>query len=333
MNTAVRYGFVTFIMLLGIFSFSPANAAERFKVLAVMSYHEGMPWEADIRRGIEEVLKGSCEIRYVYLNTKNDFSGGAERAREAWRIFQEFKPDGVLAADDDAQTLFVVPYLADKAATPVVFCGVNADPDRYGYPASNVTGIVERAHFRESIVFLQQLVPAARSFAFMTNDNPTGKGYAEQIRRELDGYPLSSHSMHLVKTLDEAVSVASSLSKKHDALFLIAMEGLATVDGRHLPEKESFRVISRAFGKPAIGINAFNISWGLLCGVVKTGQEQGSSAAKMLLNILNGTPVRSLPITRNVHGQRVLNITVMKSFGIRPKPVLLVGTELVESEE
>jgi hypothetical protein len=167
----------------------------------------------------------------------------------------------------------------------------------------------------------------------MTNDNPTGKGYAEQIKKELASYPLSAHTVRLVKTLDEAVSDAVLLGKKHDALFLIAMEGLRAADGRPLPEKESFHTISRAFGKPAIGINAFNIRWGLLCGVVKTGQEQGGSAAKMLLRAMHGTPVTAIPIVRNVHGKRVLNISVMKSFGILPKPVLLVGTELVETEE
>jgi ABC-type uncharacterized transport system substrate-binding protein len=311
----------------------PSDAASLKKVLAVMSYHDGMSWEDDIREGIEEELKGTCEIRYVYLNTKNDYAGGPDKAREAWRAFQEFKPDGVLAADDDAQTMFVVPYLADKSKTPVVFCGVNADPDRYGYPASNVTGILERAHFRESIAFLQQLMPAARSFAFMTNDNPTGRGYDEQITRELSSYPVSTHSVHLVKTLAEAVTVATEMARRYDALFLIAMEGLVAPDGRPLAEKESFRVLSHAFGKPVIGINEFNIRWGLLCGVVKTGQEQGSTAAKMLLEAMDGIPLSAIPITCNVYGKRVLNVSVMKSLGIVPKPVLLVGTELVESEE
>jgi ABC-type uncharacterized transport system substrate-binding protein len=316
-----------------VFFASVTEAAEIPRVLVVMSYHEGMPWENEIRQGIDEVLQGGCEIRYVYLNTKNDFAGGPRKAEEALRIFKEFRPDGVLAADDDAQAMFVVPYLKDKVQTPVVFCGVNADAGRYGYPASNVTGILERAHFLESITFLQQLVPGARSVGFMTNDIPTGRGYAEQIRQESSSYPLKGYSIRLVKTLEEAVAVANAWKNQHDALFLIAMEGLTSYDGRPLAEKESFTVISRAFEKPVLGINEFNVREGLFCSVAKTGREQGNTAAAMLLQAMEGTPVSIIPLSRNLHGKRVLNVTVMKSLGIRPQPVVLVGTELVETEE
>ncbi len=333
MGTSVRCGMVIGLLLLGVFSFSSGEAADRYRVLVVMSYHEEMPWERDIREGIRAELQDTSEIRYVYLNAKNDPSAGQERAGEAWRVFQEYRPDGVIAADDDAQSLFVLPYLKDKVSTPVVFCGVNADPAVYGYPAKNVTGILERAHFLESIAFMQHLMPGAMSFGFLAIDNPTGRGYAEQIRLEAGSYPIKSHTVRLVKTIDEAVGAVEEMKKRHDALFLIALEGLTARNGRPLAEKESFRVLTRDFGKPVIGMNEFNIRFGLLCAVVKTGGEQGTTAARMLLKNLRGTPVSALPITRNQQGKRVLNVTVMRSLGIRPRPVLLVGTELVQTED
>jgi ABC-type uncharacterized transport system substrate-binding protein len=333
MGTSVRYGMVIGLLLLGVFSFSSGETAERFRVLVVMSYHEEMPWERDIREGIRAELRDTCEIRYVYLNAKNDPSGGPERAGEAWRVFQEYRPDGIIAADDDAQSLFVLPYLKNKASTPVVFCGVNADPAVYGYPAKNVTGILERAHFLESIAFMQHLVPGARSFGFLAIDNPTGRGYAEQIRLEAGSYPIKSHTVRLVKTIDEAVGAVEEMKKRHDALFLIALEGLTARNGRPIAEKDSFPVLIRDFGKPVLGMNEFNIRFGVLCAVVKTGEEQGTTAARMLLKNLRGTPVSALPIMRNQQGKRVLNVTVMRSLGIRPRPVLLVGTELVQTEE
>jgi ABC-type uncharacterized transport system substrate-binding protein len=309
------------------------SAAEPFKVLVVMSYHEEMPWEKEIRAGIDAEFKGSAEIRYFYMNTKNDPDGGVEKAKEAYRIFSEFQPDGIIAADDDAQWLFVVPYLKDRVKTPVVFCGVNAEPDKYGYPAVNVTGILERAHFRESISFLQQLMPKVRSIAFMVTDNQTGWGYKEQIRKESKSYPVSSHSVSLVKTLDEALKAVRVMKKRYDALFLIALEGLTDFQGKPLAERDSFPILVRAFGKPVIGINKFNIRYHMLCAVVKLGNEQGSTAAQMLLQAIKGTPLSSLPVTRNRHGERVLNTTVMKSMGIKPWPFLLVGADLVESAE
>jgi ABC-type uncharacterized transport system substrate-binding protein len=324
---------VIILSILFIFIARVSCAAGPYKVLVVMSYHEEMPWEKEIREGIEAELKDSAEIRYFYMNTKNDPDGGVAKAKEAYRIYSEFQPDGVIAADDDAQWLFVVPYLKNKVRTPVVFCGVNAEPDKYGYPAVNVTGILERAHFRESISYLQQLMPKVKSIGFMVTDNQTGLGYMEQVRKESKSYPVSTQKVSLVKTLDEALKAVRVMRNQYDALFLIALEGLTNMQGKPLAERESFPILVRAFGKPVIGINKFNIRYHMLCAVVKTGHEQGSTASQMLLQALKGTPVSALPITRNQHGERVLNITVMKSLGIKPRPFLLVGTDLVESAE
>lgn len=309
-----------------------AAGAAPHKVLVVMSYHESMPWEKEIREGIEAELGGRADIRYVYLNTKNDFQGGAARAAQALEFYRQFRPDGVIAADDDAVSLFVLPYLKDRVATPVMFCGVNAEPREYGFPASNVSGILERAHFRESIAFLHQLKPSVRRMLFLTNDNPTGKAYERQIRDEAETYPATIAAIRRVRTLDEALAVTREFSESSDALFVIAMEGLQDRSGRPLEERDAFRILSRSFRKPVIGINDFNIRAGLLCGVVKSGQEQGSTAARMLLKAMGGTPVSRLPITRNSQGRRVLNVTVMKSLGLVPRPVFLVGTQLVETD-
>jgi ABC-type uncharacterized transport system substrate-binding protein len=53
-------------------------------------------------------------------------------------------------------------------------------------------------------------------------------------------------------------------------------------------------------------------------------------SAEMLLKAIKGTPIKHIPITVNKYGKRMLNITVMKELGIRPKRRVLVGTELVK---
>jgi len=309
-----------------------AALAAPFKVLVVMSYHESMPWEKEIREGIDAELAQNSTIRYVYLNTKNDFAGGAAKAREAMEIYRDFKPDGIIAADDDAVALFLVPFIKDRVKTPAMFCGVNAEPQEYGFPASNVSGILERAHFRESIAFLRQLRPSVTKVAFLTIDNPTGRAYAQQIRRESGTYPAAITTTRLVKTLDEAMAATRILKQHNDALFLIAMEGLSDGSGSPLQEKDFYPKLAKIFSKPVIGLNEFNIRSGLLCAVVKSGQEQGATAAGMLLQAMRGAPVPMIPITTNRHGKRVLNVRVMRSMGIVPQPVFLVGTQLVDTE-
>lgn len=136
--------------------------ASDFKVLAVMSYDEKYAWGLEIKEGIDSVLAKTCTLEYVWLDTKRNLAGGDEKAKQAYELYQKFQPDGVIAADDNAQSMFVVPYLRGKVKTPVMFCGVNGEPQDYGYPAANVSGILERLHIRNSIAYAQQLIPSIK---------------------------------------------------------------------------------------------------------------------------------------------------------------------------
>jgi ABC-type uncharacterized transport system substrate-binding protein len=318
-------------MLLGVISFSSVEAAERYRVLVVMSYHETYPWGMEVKEGIDSVLSGSCDLRYFYLDTKNNFSSGAAKAREAYEVYREFRPDGVIAADDAAQTLFVVPYLRGKVKTPVLFCGVNEDPEKYGYPAPNVTGILERVHISESLAFLQQLVPSVKTFCAIMKEDPSSRGILRQIRQEVDSYPARFVRVVFPKNFGEAVTTAKMMRKECDVLFLTPMDGMPAVGDSPLTTFDVTPVLVKAFGKPTISENAFNVKSGVLCAVIKTGQEQGATAASMLVKAMGGTPLGSLPVRKNRYGRRMINVTEMNALGIKPRPVFLVGTEMVRT--
>ncbi|NVN91897.1 MAG: ABC transporter substrate-binding protein [Desulfuromonadales bacterium] len=298
-----------------------------------MSYDETNPWESEIKEGIESVLKGKAQIKYVYLNTKYNYPQGSEYARKAYALYQGFRPDGVIAADDDAQSLFVVPYLKNRVKTPVMFCGVNSEAGQYGYPAENVSGILERSHISESIALLQQLVPSVKKVAYITPDDSMGKIHKRQIEREAASYSAKSLPVRQVKNLDEAVSVTKELKSRSDALILLSMVSLRDSANNQPAYKHIFQTLSEHYGKPIISVGDFEIRHGLLCAVVKSGREQGATASKMLLRAMTGTPLSQIPITTNNEGKRMINVTVMKSLGIKPRPIVLRGTELVKTEE
>jgi ABC-type uncharacterized transport system substrate-binding protein len=334
----VPYGKTTLLTLLMLFLFRgtlyPAGAGVApYRVLVVMSYHETQPMEVEIRKGIESVLQGKAELHYVYLDTKYTPHRGEEKAATAYALYRELRPDGVIAADDDAQALFVVPYLRNRVTTPVMFCGVNAEPGRYGYPARNVSGIHERSHISESIAFLQQLVPSVKRIAFMAPDDTMGRIYKRQVEREARSYSATSLPVRLVTTLDEAKSTAMELRQQSDALLLLSMASIRDAAHNHPGDRQIFSSLSRQYGKPVISASDFEIRHGLLCAVVKSSQEQGATAARMLLRAMTGTAVSRIPLTSNYEGKRMINVTVMKSLGIRPRPIVLRGVELVKTAE
>lgn len=305
----------------------------KFKVLVVMSYEEAFPWDIEVKEGIEAGLGGSSDITYFYMNTKTDLAGGPAKALEAYQLYQHYQPDGVIAADDNAQSMFVVPYLKEKVDTPVMFCGVNSNPEKYGYPARNVSGILERAHIKESIAMLQELQPGVKTIGFMAKESPTGRAVLEQAQKEAESYSALPVAYLFPRTIAEAEKMAAELRDTADVLFVATMEGLLGADGSPRPEKEIIPLVAKSFGKPLISDNIYDMKYGMFSAIAVSGQEQGMKAAKYLKKAMQGAPVATLPITRNNQGRRMINVSVMKELGISPKPSALIGVELFKTED
>ncbi len=310
-----------------------AKPAGRYKIFIVMSYHADYQWQQQLKKGIDSVLGDICEVRYFDLDTRRNLAEGHKKAKEAYAIFKKWQPDGVISADDNAQSMFVVPYLKDKVSTPVIFCGVNADPKKYGYPATNVSGILERHHLRESLMLVKQMVPAIQKIGVIARSCPSNFGMINTIKEELHSYPVQLFEYRLANSLVEAIEMTKDLRNLTDALHIMGIEGLVDKKNKTLPTAESVSVIVETYGKPTIGVVRYEVEAGALCAVIHQGQEQGGTAAQMLLDALHGKRISELPITRNRHGQSIINVTTLKKLGITPSSSILRNTILVETKK
>ena len=311
----------------------PMSQASSCKILVVMSYEENNPWCKEIKEGIDSVLSSRCDIKYFYMDTKINFEGGPAKAKKAYDLYLQLRPEGVITADDNAQSMFVVPYLKNKVKTPVIFCGVNDDAKKYGYPAKNVSGILERNFISESIAFAKQLVPSISTIGFISKDSPSGRAIQKQVEIESDTYLAKFAGFKLVKTMKETLAVLEEYKKTSDALFVDATNGILDTDGRSLDNEQVTKIIAKFYKKPLIGANDFHVQYGVLCAVVKSGQTQGKIAAEMLVKAMDGTPFSQIPIRVNKYGKRMLNVSVMQSLGIRPKRRAIIGAELIKTTE
>ncbi len=311
-----------------------AAARMRPQVLVVMSYEHDYKWAVEIREGIEQVLDGVADLTFFYLDTKVGLAAGPHKAAAAYKLFQQLEPDGVIAVDDHAQTMFVIPYLKNRTPVPVVFCGVNADPADYGYPAENVTGILERYHFEESISLNRLIAGRTETFAVMVNESPLADLVAAQL--EQNSAKLSARPVALLrpKTLGEARQMASEYRARVDLLMILTLRGISDEDGVPVPnDGAAIATVVETFAKPTAATAEFAIRNGVLSGVLAGGHEQGMQSALMLRDILAGKPVTELPVTRNYRGVRMINVTTMKRLGLNPRPIMLRGVTLVRSEK
>jgi ABC-type uncharacterized transport system substrate-binding protein len=306
-----------------------AAHATPFEVLVVMSYEEDNPWVREIRAGIDGALAGHARITYFHMNTKVDPKGGPKRGEEAAALFESLKPHGVITVDDDAQSMFAVPFLRDRTTVPVMFNGVNAQPSRYGFPNSHVSGVLERAHVRESLAFAKMLVPSVQTACFMTNDVPPGHALRAQVEGERHDYPLRAGAFHHVATTADLARVTRELQGGCDVLFVDSLEGIADDNGSPLNHAQVMKLLRARFKGPILAGNRYQVEQGAWAAVAKTGQEQGDTSARMLLEAMQGKPVNAIPVTRNVRGQRIINVSAMEASGIALRPLDIRGATLV----
>lgn len=317
------------VSALAVIVFPAIALAANYKVLTVMSYENDHEWQKGVRHGIETALAGQCDLTHVALETLTDKEGGPEKAKRAYDLFQQSTPDGVIASDDAAQSMFVVPYLRGKVKTPVVFCGVNAEPEEYGYPAENVTGVLERVHFKESIALVQQLAPGIRKIAYLLGNDKTGQSFIAQARKEMGEYGADSVVFEVVDDITQGVKKAQELRAVSDALFIDGLQPIRDEQGNKMNPRQSAPLLAKAYGKPTLAGNDYLVETGVLCGVSKSAEEQGTMAARMLLEAMKGKPVSEIPIVRNHYGKRIINATTLKELGLQPDPSALKGAKLV----
>ena len=304
---------------------SPALAA---KVFVVMSYSESNASEIEIRRGIEEVLTGA-DLRYFYMDTKRFPRQGRKKAAEAAGVFRRFEPDVVIAADDNAQSMFVLPYVKDHTGVPVVFCGVNDEAGKYGYPNDQVTGILEKKHYRQSISFARQLEPRLQRLAVIYKENASNRTNLAQIRGERESYGVTVDRFEEIYDRQDLLDTLAVLEEEVDALLVLNLSGIGDGRGGAMGQKEALKLVAERWPKVSIGASKKEIKYGLLCAIAKINREQGLVAGRFADQILKGVPVRDIPVTENRNGQRVINVKTAKRIGLRIKPMFLIGTDLL----
>ncbi|GAU09345.1 ABC transporter substrate-binding protein [Desulfoplanes formicivorans] len=327
---------LTTLLLLGVLAM-PIHGAPRAlvpdacTVLVVMSYHESYYGSISLRKAIKQHLGAQCTPVFFYLDSKRHFPKTSQKAREAYDLFRSLRPSGVIAADDNAQRFFVLPYLKNKAELPVIFCGVNADPAIYGYPTKHISGIIERPHIAETIALSRNLDPNISDILFITPNNTTGHAMRDQATKTAQTLGLSSPRFMTIANWKEMTTVMDSLVKKIDAVFLLGIEGVKDANGSVIPLETLIHRFTDRYPVPVLNDTSLGVASGALCTVEQSGEEQGRMASSMLLRALKGTPIAFLPIARNLEGKRYVNVTAIKQLGLHPRPAALRGTTLVRT--
>lgn len=291
------------------------------KILHVDSYDENYDWSAGIQRGIQSTLLDTgVELKTIYMDTKRNTNQEfiEQAARKVKQGIEAFKPDVVIASDDNASKYVVMPFYRE-AELPFVFCGVNWDIDIYQYPYKNTTGMVEVEPIDSLITNLKQYAHGSR-LGFLSPDelseHKIAKNHEERFKLHYD-------KAFFVKTFEEWKQRFLELQNSVDIVILTNNGGIA---GWNNAEAQQFVEANTQI--PVGTTHDFMMPYALL-GITKLSEEQGEWAAQAALKILDGAKPAEIPLTQNKKGKLYINMRIGDHLGIFFAPELLEMAEII----
>jgi ABC-type uncharacterized transport system substrate-binding protein len=311
-----------FFLLLLFAGYFPLTAHAN-KCLFVSSYHQGYAWSDGVERGIRSILEGKCEIRQFNMDTKrNKHPEHMKKAGlEVKQLIDSWKPDIVITADDNAAKYVIQAHYKDHEV-PFVFCGVNWTADEYGFPYSNVTGMVEVAPIYPLIEKVKDLIPDAKRAIYLGADTVTEKKNLARFEKALSKSDIHLDSA-LVETMHDWLSSYTS-AQQYDFVIVGSNSGIYGWN--------SERVINtiRTRSKK---LTVTNHDWMMpytMLGFTKVPEEHGEWAAQAALSILAGVQISKIAIIPNRKWDIWTNSSLLQAANIMLPERLILKSKQVQ---
>ena len=298
----------------------PAHAAKR--VLYIDSYNEGFEWSDGITAAVKSVMdQAHVNLKIFRMDTKRNTEEAYKKhaALQAKELIASFHPDVVIASDDNASKYLIMPYFKDSSL-PFVFCGINYNADDYGFPYSNVTGMLE----------LPPAIKLIYSLKHFKRIVTVGYLAADTLTERKDGYYTNQDVREdfverYVKTFAEWKSAFNELQNKVDVLIIGNNGGIRDWDKA---EAERFTLQNTRIPTGCL------LDWIAplaFLGATRSAEEQGRYAAETALKIINGTPPSSIPVVGNVEANIIINMKIAKRLGIKvPQSFMKIAKQIIE---
>lgn len=294
------------------------------KIFVLDSYHKEYEWSTGIKNGLLSGFYGTgIQLRSFYMDAKQkNFPDRLKKTgQKAYEEIIQFRPDVVIACDDAAQKYVVSPYLREQKI-PVVFCGVNWDASEYGYPASNITGMIEEEPIGRLIELLQQFAKGRR-LGYIAGNTLTQQKLVEFYQQHY--FQQRVTRIRLVDSMVEWKKAVVKMQDAADILILSNYSGIQNWDSR-----QAVQFIKKHNTLPTGGMLNFMSPYAIFV-LERIPEEQGSYAANTALRILDGTPVSQIPIEKNILFRFILNLAMAEASKITiPCTVLKQAEELIQ---
>ena len=310
-----RLGGMLFVLLVA----ATCSADIARNILILQSYHKDI-WTDFIMEGINHEFSDRQDLGFFieYMDTKR-FNTDAYY-QQLYEFYQnkyaDKQFDVVIACDDNAYD-FARTHQTDLLKNaPIVFCGVSGfnPADIEGRP---ITGVIEKELFIETLKLAMRLLPETRSVYIIADKTKTTTINIGPVQTFLQrDYPKVKQYLLRDMTHSELLKTVESLPNDSLILFMSWWKDSA---GQLMVDKD-IKVLLATSNRPVFNgpIKGAAKNWGAIGGYYTSGEEQGSSAAKRVKQILDGADLSTLPVITDVDKVAVplFNYIQIRRFGL-----------------
>lgn len=297
---------------------APVQRGER--VLLIYSYHPTFVTTSKILQGIESVLgpyQVELDIEFMDSKRHSDQVFEDKFFQVLSYKFERIAPYDVVMTSDDHALKFVIKHQDTLFKnTPVVFLGVNSvdlatSMDRKPY----ITGVIEDITIKDTIGLVKQLNPGLKKVVAVADGTVSGMGdiaKLENVVPELSRLDVEILSLGTL-TWDELAKKLEVLSADSVVLRMAAFRDR---DGVYFSHTEMIKLLIDQSPVPVFGLRGHDVFAGAVGGNVVSFYEQGRQAGLMVRQILQGTPVNTIPVLRKSPNKNIFNYHELQKLGI-----------------
>ena len=310
--------FFIILTLLLFSSISGTYAAGTKNVWVLHSYHQGWPWTDHITKGIQSVFSPFGKEILIYYDYLDLHRASDDALADAATYFQR-KLDhiamDVIIVSDDGALQFLDKY-GDRLApgTPVVFCGINSEPQRSLFGDRELTGVVEQIDHLGALDLMLRLHPECRRIVALVD------------RKAISPFALDELEKAIAK-INQRVSVDTwqdiPWSRMPAKLVALTPGDLVYLLGFDHDRSGNAAIASEVADlvvrwSPVAVYTPLDLylGRGVVGGLVNSGSGQGAQAGRMALRVLSGEAAADIPVADQVPHPYLFDGRALQRFDI-----------------
>jgi PAS domain S-box-containing protein len=314
---------MTKILLLFFLIFTSfSHATEKNKeVLLLHSYHKGYKWSDDISKAIEDKFASheNIELTTRYMDTKRVLDPTyINKLAELYKEQLSSRNFDLIIVSDNNAFEFIIKYHEYLfKGIPVLFCGIN-NFDEALLDENNIkeytSGVVEQVDLENNFRLIHSLHPNMENLIIINDKSKTGYAIKRDLRAIIKKYK-NKFNIEYIDQLDmETLKDRVKGLKKEDVLLFVLLFKDRT--GKNFTYKEGLKQIKSISKNPIYGLWDFYLNYGIVGGLVTSATAQGDSVANMALQVLNGKPIKEIPILEKSPNRYIFDYKELNKFDI-----------------